>query len=69
MQQYTMIMQFTIVSDTGVYNPGQNIWQKCRFVPLPPISMLFAPIHVFLREDFPENSNIDIGGGTSVPNN
>ena len=51
------------------YNPGQNIWQKWRFIPLPPISMLFAPIHMFLREDFPENSNIDIGGGTSVPNN
>ena len=27
-----------------------------------PISMLFSPIHVFLRKDFPENSNIDIGG-------
>ena len=51
------------------YNPGQNIWQKWRFIPLPPISMLFAPIHVFLGEDFPENSNIDIVGGTSVPNN
>ena len=51
------------------YNPGQNIWQKWRFIPLPPISMLFAPIHVFLREDFPENSNIDIVGGTGVPNN
>ena len=30
--------------------------------------MLFVPIHMFLRQDFPENSNIDIGGGTSVPN-
>ena len=52
-----------------IYNPGQNIWQKWHFIPLSPISMLFAPIHVFLREDFPENSYIDIRGGTSVPNN
>ena len=42
---------------------------KMAFYSPSPISMLFAPIHVFLREDFPENSNIDIGGGTSVPNN
>ena len=42
---------------------------KWHFIPLPPISMLFAAIHVFLREDFPKNSNIDIGGGTSVPKN
>ena len=50
-------------------NPGQNIWQKWHFIPLSPISMSFAPIHGFLREDFPENSNIDMGGGTSVPKN
>ena len=29
--------------------------------------MLFAPINVFLHEDIPENKDIDIGGGTSVP--
>ena len=42
---------------------------KMAFYSPSPISMLFAPIHVFLRKDFPENSNIDIGGGTSVPKN
>ena len=52
-----------------IYNPGQNIWQKWHFIPLPPISMLFVPIHVFLCKDFAKNSNIDIGGGTSVPKN
>ena len=25
--------------------------------------------HLFLRDDFRENSNIDIGGGTSLPKN
>jgi hypothetical protein len=48
-------------------NPGQNIWQKCHSISLPPISMLFAPIHLFFPEDLTENSNIDIWGGTSVP--
>jgi hypothetical protein len=48
-------------------NPGQNIWQKCHSISLPPISMLFAPIHLFFPEDLTKNSNIDIWGGTSVP--
>ena len=53
----------------AIYNPGQNIWQKWHFIPLPPnINVVCANTPV-LREDFPENSNIDIGGGTSVPKN
>ena len=38
------------------------------YSPSPNINVVCAN-HVFLREDFPENSNIDKRGGTSVPNN
>ena len=49
-----------------LYNHGQNIWQKCRITPFPLISILFAQINMFLRKDLTENSNTDVGGGTSV---
>ena len=42
---------------------------KMAFYSPSPISMLFLPIHMFLHEDFSENRNIDIGGGTSIPKN
>ena len=42
---------------------------KWHFIPLPPnINVVCANTPV-LREDFPENSNIDIEGATSVPKN
>jgi hypothetical protein len=48
------------------YNPGQNIWQNCNFLPFPQISMLFASMQRFRRDISTENDNIDIGGGMST---
>ena len=39
---------------------------KVSYYSLPPISMLFAQISMFLRKGLTENSNIDVAGGTSV---
>ena len=48
------------------YNPGQNIWQNCNFLPFPQISMLFASMQRFRGDISTENDNIDIGGGMST---
>ena len=49
------------------YNHGQNIWQNMSFYsPSPNINVVGGKT-LFLRKDFIKNSNIDIGGGKSVP--
>ena len=42
---------------------------KMAFYSLPPNINVVCANTPILRKDFPENSNIDIGGGTSVPKN
>ena len=40
--------------------------KRCHSIPLPPISMFASGKTLFLPKDF-INSNIDVGGGKSVP--
>ena len=56
--QSLMILQSwtKYMAKMAFYSPSPNINVVCANTPV-------------LREDFPENSNIDIGGGTSVPIN
>ena len=50
-----------------IYNHGQNMWQKMPFYSPPPNINVVSGKTVFLPKDFIKNSNIDVGGGKSVP--